>query len=78
VNREQLSSIDKFYHLRNCLKGPALDTIGDFPITGENYAKALEKLKARYDKPALIFVETILAIFKLQPAARGKRPGRQI
>jgi len=69
VNREQLSNIDKFNHLRNCPKGPALETVGAFPITKENYAKALEKLNARYDKPALIFAETIAAIFKLQPAA---------
>jgi len=49
--------------------GPALETIGAFPITGKNYSKALEKLKTRSDKPALIFAETIAAIFKLQPAA---------
>ncbi|XP_070068053.1 uncharacterized protein [Drosophila takahashii] len=69
VNREQISNIDKFNHLRNCLKGPALEAVAAFPVTGENYAKALERLKDRYDKPALIFVETIAPIFKLPPAA---------
>ncbi|XP_044249366.2 uncharacterized protein [Drosophila takahashii] len=69
VNREQISNIDKFNHLRNCLKGPALEAVAAFPVTRENYAKALERLKDRYDKPALIFVETIASIFKLPPAA---------
>nr|XP_044248556.1 uncharacterized protein LOC123002454 [Drosophila takahashii] len=49
--------------------GPALEAVAAFPVTGENYAKALERLKDRYDKPALIFVETIASIFILPPAA---------
>ncbi|XP_043064798.1 uncharacterized protein LOC122320696 [Drosophila ficusphila] len=67
TGRENLSSIEKFNHLLNCLKGPALEAVKAFPVTSENFPKALDKLKARYDKPALIFMQTITTIFKLQP-----------
>ncbi|XP_036339591.1 uncharacterized protein LOC118748937 [Rhagoletis pomonella] len=48
IDREfSLSNIEKFNHLRNCLHGPALETIDAFQVSNENYSKALERLKAR-------------------------------
>jgi len=38
-----LSSIEKFNHLLNCLKGPALKAEKAFPINSENFPKALDK-----------------------------------
>ena len=66
IDRETgLSNIGKFNHLRNCLQGQALDTIKAFQITGENYNKALDRLKARHDNNTLIFMENITALFQL-------------
>ncbi|XP_043063530.1 uncharacterized protein LOC122319801 [Drosophila ficusphila] len=67
TGRENLSSIEKFNHLLNYLKGPGLEAVKAFPVTSENFPKALDRLKARYDKPGLIFMETMTTIFKLQP-----------
>ncbi|XP_073841389.1 uncharacterized protein [Musca autumnalis] len=50
IDREHgLSNIEKFNHLLNCLQGHALETVKAFQVTNENYPKALERLKARYD-----------------------------
>ena len=66
IDRETgLSNIEKFNHLRICLQGQALDTIKAFQITGGNYTKALDRLKARYDNNTLIFMENITALFQL-------------
>lgn len=66
IDREiGLSNIEKFNHLRNCLQGPALDTINAFQITNENYPKALERLKTRFDNSTLIFMENVVSLFEL-------------
>lgn len=66
IDREiGLSNIEKFNHLRNCLEGPALETINAFQITNENYTKALDRLKARFDNRTLIFLENITSLFDL-------------
>lgn len=71
IDRELgLSNIEKFNHLRNCLQGPALDTINAFQITNENYPKALERLKSRYDNTSLIFMENVVSLFELPSMAQ--------
>lgn len=66
IDREiGLSNIEKFNHLRNCLEGPALETINAFQITNENYSKALNRLEDRFDNSTLIFLENITALFDL-------------
>ncbi|XP_037805276.1 uncharacterized protein LOC119599551 [Lucilia sericata] len=66
IDREfGLSNIEKFNHLLNCLQGQALETVKAFQITNENYPKALERLKTRYDNSSLIFMENITALFEL-------------
>lgn len=70
VDRETgLSNIEKLNHLRNCLQGPALDTINAFQISNENYPKALERLKARFDNATLIFMENVVSLFELPSMA---------
>ncbi|XP_067621985.1 uncharacterized protein [Eurosta solidaginis] len=77
IDREySLSNIEKFNHLRNCLQGPALETIDAFPVSNENYPKALERLKSRYDNPTLIFLENISSLFEL--SAISKPNGGQL
>ncbi|XP_065365522.1 uncharacterized protein LOC135958548 [Calliphora vicina] len=66
IDREfGLSNIEKFNHLLNCLQGQALETVKAFQITNENYPKALERLKTRYDNSSLIFMENITTLFEL-------------
>ncbi|XP_049316915.1 uncharacterized protein LOC125779686 [Bactrocera dorsalis] len=60
-----LTNIEKFNHLRNCLQGQALETVNAFQVTNENYPKALERLKVRYDNKPLIFLEGINSLFDL-------------
>ena len=60
-----LSNIGKINHLFNCLHGQALETVKAFQITNENYPKALERLKTRYDNSSLIFMENISTLFEL-------------
>ncbi|XP_017485848.1 PREDICTED: uncharacterized protein LOC108374374 [Rhagoletis zephyria] len=68
IDRKQgLSNIEKFNHLLNCLKGQALETVQAFPVTNENYRKALERLKLRYYNDSLIFLENINMLFDMQP-----------
>ncbi|XP_036345643.1 uncharacterized protein LOC118754877, partial [Rhagoletis pomonella] len=66
-----LSSIEKFNQLINCLRGPALETVKAFQITSENYSKALERLKARYDNPTLVFLDNINSLFTLPSVSRS-------
>ncbi|XP_054083385.1 uncharacterized protein LOC128920327 [Zeugodacus cucurbitae] len=71
IDREySLSNIEKFNHLRNCLTGPALETIDAFQVSNENYSKALERLKTRYDNPTLIFLENISSLFELSSISK--------
>jgi len=53
VNQDSsLSTIDKFNYLTACLSGPALKVIDSFQINEENYPKALDRLKSRFDNKA--------------------------
>jgi len=64
-----MSHLEKFNLLRS-LNGPALDAIK--AITDENNRKALQRLIERSDNSTLIFLKTIAALFKLQPAEKSK------
>lgn len=61
-----LSEAEKFAYLQQSLQGgPARSVIQGLSGTGEHYTKAVECLKARYDRPRLIHqshVKTILEI----------------
>ncbi|XP_017470099.1 PREDICTED: uncharacterized protein LOC108361847 [Rhagoletis zephyria] len=72
IDREySLSNIEKFNHLRNCLQGPALETIDAFSVSNENYTKALDRLKVRYDNATLIFLENICSLFELSSVSKS-------
>ncbi|XP_036344939.1 uncharacterized protein LOC118754180 [Rhagoletis pomonella] len=62
----RLSNIERFNYLLSCLKGAALETVKAFQVTSENYPKALDRLKERFDNPTLIFLEGIASLFTLQ------------
>ncbi|XP_037961189.1 uncharacterized protein LOC119690240 [Teleopsis dalmanni] len=66
IDREStLSNLEKFNYLLTCLHGPSLETVNAFQVTNENYSKALNRLKDRYDNPTLIFMENVSALFDL-------------
>lgn len=60
-----LTTIEKFSHLLACLSDQALDTVRAFPVTEENYPKAIKSLKDRYGNDCWIFLENITSIFEL-------------
>ncbi|XP_053968276.1 uncharacterized protein LOC128869694 [Anastrepha ludens] len=51
----ELLNLEKFQHLRSCLKGAALETIQSLEIRDENYITALNLLVERFDNRHLIF-----------------------
>ncbi|XP_053968627.1 uncharacterized protein LOC128870055 [Anastrepha ludens] len=73
--RESTAAIPVSHSKIPALKLPvfwqALETVKAFQITSENYSKALDRLKSRYDNSTLIFMETIKSLFELPSAAKG-------
>ena len=53
-DNEDLSDAVKFQYLRKSLLEPARSVVSGFKITGENYRAAIDLLKQRYARPALI------------------------
>ena len=53
-NNNELSDIEKLYHLKGCLEGKAADVLASLEISSENYAVAWELLKERYDNRKVI------------------------
>ncbi|XP_049316890.1 uncharacterized protein LOC125779654 [Bactrocera dorsalis] len=49
----------------------ALETVRAFQVTSENYPKALDRLRERFDNPTLIFLEGIASLFTLQTADKS-------
>ncbi|XP_036340756.1 uncharacterized protein LOC118750129 [Rhagoletis pomonella] len=67
-NEPELTKIEKFHHLRSCLKGSALDVIRSLEIRESNYDKAMNLLKSRFDNKCLIFQAHIRELFELKSA----------
>lgn len=70
-DNSMLTPVDKFNYLLSCLSGPALAVVEPFLVTDENYPKALERLKERYDNKVLIFLEHITALFNVSQMSKG-------
>ncbi|XP_036347074.1 uncharacterized protein LOC118756415 [Rhagoletis pomonella] len=66
-----MPKVDKFNYLLNCLSGPALSVIEPFQVTEENYPKAIQRLKERYDNNVLIFQDYITSIFNIPMMKRS-------
>lgn len=64
-NRQDLLPLVKFKYLLSAVNGSAFYMIKDFPLTAENYAKALNLLKKRFDNPRLTVDRLIASIFNL-------------
>ena len=73
-SRANLSDAEKFVYLQNSLEGgSARSVIQGLSGTGENYSKALECLKSRYDRPRLIHQSHVKAILETPSLRDGSR-----
>ncbi|XP_073841380.1 uncharacterized protein [Musca autumnalis] len=70
-NDNDLSKIEKFQHLRVSVTGAALDTISSLDPTEENYDKALELLRNRFDNKLFNFQAHIRENFGLKSVDKG-------
>lgn len=63
---KKLSKAVKFHQLRTHLRGPALDTIRGYQLTGANYESAWKDLKNRYDRTNELVDEYIRKFFEVR------------
>ncbi|XP_046800970.1 uncharacterized protein LOC124421481 [Lucilia cuprina] len=70
-DNSSITPVDKFNYLLNCLSGPALSVVEPFQVTDENYPKALDRLRERYDNKVLIFLEHITTLFNIPEMSKG-------
>lgn len=66
---QSLTPVQKLQHLLTLLQGPARDIIKHLPITDENYERALELLKKRFENRRAIFINCMQ---ELQSIGRSK------
>ncbi|XP_016657556.1 uncharacterized protein LOC107882922 [Acyrthosiphon pisum] len=60
----EYSDAQKFYYLRSCLQGQALDLVRSIPINDGNYSVVVERLKQRYDNPSLVIQSHIRSLLE--------------
>ncbi|XP_016657693.1 uncharacterized protein LOC107882968 [Acyrthosiphon pisum] len=60
----EYSDAQKFYYLRSCLQGQALDLVRSIPINDSNYSVVVERLKQRYDNPRLVIQSHIRSLLE--------------
>lgn len=70
--RANLSNAEKLVYLQQSLKGgTAKSVIQGLSSTGEHYEKAIECLKARYDRPRQIHQSHVKVIMEITPLKHG-------
>ncbi|GBN91808.1 hypothetical protein AVEN_120726-1 [Araneus ventricosus] len=76
---DDLTEVDKFQYLYQCMvpESRAARLISSFPITTENYSKAIQQLKARFGREELlvqIYVRDLLSLVMKNAAAGRNSP----
>ncbi|KIH64567.1 hypothetical protein ANCDUO_05121 [Ancylostoma duodenale] len=74
---QQLTNTDKFLFLRQALKGPAATLLGNMPVIGQNYEKAIKLLDKRLNKSGCIAELLIIELEKLLRAHNNAVSCRQ-
>ncbi|KRZ05281.1 hypothetical protein T11_3747 [Trichinella zimbabwensis] len=64
--REGLSDITKFLHLRSCLSGSALKAIEDVTICAENYPEVVQTLKSRFYRLPDVVESYVLSVMNVK------------
>ena len=62
VHQTDMSNVNKFIYLKNCLKGRARNAIQGFSITHANYPEAIAVLHKRFNDPDIIIDSHIHAL----------------
>ena len=76
-SRKDISDSEKLVYLRQSLReGSAKNAIEGLSRTGDNYAEAVECLKARYDRPRLIHQTHVKKILEIPVLKTGN--GREL
>ena len=71
-DRSTLSDAEKFVYLQQAVKGGAArSSIDGLARSGDNYKEAIECLKARYDRPRLIYKAHVKMILEAAPLKDG-------
>lgn len=73
-NDDNYSVAQKFFYLRSCLKGPAMDLVRSVPVNDVNYEVVIQRLIQRYDNPSLVMQSHIRSILEC-PSVEEKSPG---
>lgn len=68
---QHLSTIEKFTHLRNCVKEPAINTIKALEMSEANYLEAIKLLRDRYENKRVIFQAHIRALHEIKPISKS-------
>ena len=68
---KDLHAIEKFYHLKGCLKDEAAKIIASLELSSENYVVAWELLKERYDNRKIIRQTHVKALLNLPYMSKG-------
>lgn len=63
-NEDGYSAAQKFYYLRSCLEGAALDLVRSTPVCDGNYEVVIQMLKQRYDNRSLVIQSHIRSILE--------------
>ncbi|KAG8240057.1 hypothetical protein J437_LFUL019612 [Ladona fulva] len=69
-------SVEKFMHLRSCIKGEPLSLVSSLPLAGANYSVAWDTLKSRYNQPSFLmnaYLEALLGLRLVEQAPEQLR-----
>ncbi|XP_076301463.1 uncharacterized protein LOC143219345 [Lasioglossum baleicum] len=65
IQNQKLHDVTRMHHLVSVLQGPALDSIGNLPITAGNFQIAWDTLTSLYNNPRRIITAHLSALQKL-------------
>ncbi|XP_043279778.1 uncharacterized protein [Venturia canescens] len=74
-SREDVTRLQKFLYLRNCLEGDALNKILIYNVSEENYETAWKLLLDSYDKIRILIVKHLDAILDLPALTKATHQG---
>ncbi|XP_018405553.1 PREDICTED: uncharacterized protein LOC108781929 [Cyphomyrmex costatus] len=65
-----LENVQKFYYLKSCLQGNAVQVLQSLEMTADNYTIAWDLLKSRFENKRLLIHHHIQALFDTSPLAK--------
>lgn len=70
-NNSNLNNVQHFYYLKSFLKDEPLNLIKELELVEENYVKALDILKNRYDNKVININYHLKSIFEMSTVTKG-------